>query len=56
VEHQFADREVAHAVGLDGALDRLLRHARHHQQPFLQIVEALLKLDARRHQPNLPVM
>ena len=36
-------RKIAHPICLDGALDRLLGHTRHHQQPFFQIVEFLLK-------------
>jgi hypothetical protein len=29
--HQIADRQIAHAIGLDGALDRLLGQACHHK-------------------------
>ena len=31
------------AVGLDGALDRLLGHSRHDEQFLLEVVEALVK-------------
>jgi len=51
---QVADGEVAHAIGLDGALDGLLGQPRHHQELLLQFVQALLKPYARH--PNLPVM
>ena len=51
---QVADGEIAHAIGLNGALDGLLGQAGHHQQVLLQIVEALLKAYACH--PNLPVM
>ena len=53
-EDQIADGEVARAVGLDGALDRLLGHAGHDEQLLLQVVEVLVKSNA--HHPNLPVM
>ena len=52
--HQIANGEVADPVGFDGALNRLLGHARHHQQIFLQLVQTLLK--ANTCHPNLPVM
>ena len=51
---QIADGEVAHAIGLDGALDGLLGQAGHHQQLLLQFLQTLLKAYARH--PNLPVM
>ena len=53
-ENELADAEFAGAVGLDGALDRLLGHTGHDEQFFLEIVEVLVKFDP--HQPNLPVM
>ena len=52
--HQVADGQIAHAIGLNGALDGLLGQPGHHQQILLQIVEALLKAYACH--PNLPVM
>jgi len=52
--NQVADRQITHAIGLDGALNGLLGEARHHQQLLLQFIEALLKAYARH--PNLPVM
>ena len=45
VVDQVADADVARPVGLDRALDGLLGHARHDQQPLLQIVKALLKAE-----------
>jgi hypothetical protein len=53
-DHQVAKGKVAHAVGLNGSLDRLLRHARHDQKPLFQIVEFPMK--SNPHHPNLPVM
>ncbi len=53
-DHQVAEGEIAHAVGLNGSLDRLLRHAGHDQQPLFQIVEFPMKPNPRH--PNLPVM
>src|SRR6266496_3199186 len=41
--HQVADGKVAHAVRFNGALDGLFRQAGHHQEIFLQVVEALLE-------------
>ncbi len=52
--HQVADGDVAHAIRLNRALNRLLGHPGHHQKFFLQVVEALLKAKSRH--PNLPVM
>ena len=51
---QVADGEIAHAVGLNGALDGLLGESRHDQQVLLQFFQALLKAYACH--PNLPVM
>ena len=51
---EVADGEVAHAVGLNGALNGLLGEAGHDQEVLLQIVETLLKANACH--PNLPVM
>ncbi len=51
---QVADGEVANAVGLNGALDRLLGEPGHDQEILLQIFQALLKAYACH--PNLPVM
>ena len=53
-EDEFADGEVAGAVGLDGTLDGLLDHTCHDEEFFLEVVETLMEFDA--HQPNLPVM
>ena len=51
---QVADRQVADAIGLNGALDGLLGKAGHDQEVLLQIFQALLK--ANPCHPNLPVM
>ena len=52
--NQVADRQIAHPVSLDGALNGLLGETSHHQQLLFQIVKALLKAYACH--PNLPVM
>ena len=43
MHHQVADRSVARAIGFNRALDRLLGHAGHHKELFLQLVQALMK-------------
>ena len=52
--HQIAKRNIAHTIRLNSSLDRLLRHAGHHQQALLKIIE--FPVEANPHQPNLPVM
>ena len=52
--HQIADGEIAHAISLNGALNRLLGQTGHQQQLLLQFFQTLLKAYARH--PNLPVM
>ena len=54
-EDEFAEVEVAGGVGLDGALDGLFGHAGHNEEALLEVIEALVELDAH-FQPNLPVM
>jgi hypothetical protein len=51
---KLADGKIARAISFDGTLNCLFGHARHHEQLFFQVVEALMKFDP--HQPNLPVM
>ena len=52
--YQIADREIAYTIRLNRALNGLLRQSGHHQQVLFQLIQTLLKPNARH--PNLPVM
>ena len=53
-KNQFADAEIAAAIGLNRSLDGLLCHASHDEQALLEVIEILLKFNPCH--PNLPVM